>query len=159
MKALYGLRTSGARWHDRFADTPRDEKYKPSLAYSDVLYRDIGRCYENVTVYVDDLCYIGPKSEKFYNILKLKHGFKLKGVEEISYHLGGNFVRDADGTLFWGSHTYIKKILDNYDRQFGSLPSRKPSSALENDDPPELDQSEILDKGDTNLYQPMIGAL
>ena len=42
VKPLYGLRTSGARCHDRLADTFRDEKFKPSLADSDVWYRDVG---------------------------------------------------------------------------------------------------------------------
>jgi hypothetical protein len=35
-KALYGLRSSGARWHDRFADTLRDMGFTPSKADPDV---------------------------------------------------------------------------------------------------------------------------
>jgi Reverse transcriptase (RNA-dependent DNA polymerase) len=29
VRALYGLKTSGARWHDRFADTLRNEGFTP----------------------------------------------------------------------------------------------------------------------------------
>ena len=54
-KALYGLRSSGARWHDRFADTLRDMDFVPSKADSDVWMRRNGDVYEYITVYVDDL--------------------------------------------------------------------------------------------------------
>ena len=35
-KALYGLRSSGARWHDRFADCLRDMGFTPSKAEPDI---------------------------------------------------------------------------------------------------------------------------
>ena len=50
-------------------------------------------------------------------------------------------------------------MLDNYERQFGSLPPKKFSSPLEKDDHPELDDSEFLDEAGIKLYQSMIGAL
>ena len=37
-KALYGLKSSGARWHDRLADVLRDMGFTPSKA------DDTGRC-------------------------------------------------------------------------------------------------------------------
>ena len=77
-------------------------------------------------------------------MLMEKHNFKLKVVGPLSYHLGGIFYCDPDGTLCWGSQTYVKKMLDNYERQFGSLPSKKASSPLENNDHPELDDSAPL---------------
>ena len=36
VRALYGLKTSGARWHDRFADTLREEGFAPCKADTDV---------------------------------------------------------------------------------------------------------------------------
>jgi hypothetical protein len=38
-KALYGLRSSGLRWHERFADTLRDMGFIPSKTDSDVWMR------------------------------------------------------------------------------------------------------------------------
>jgi hypothetical protein len=35
-KALYGLRSSGARWHDRFADCLHDMGFSPSKAEPDI---------------------------------------------------------------------------------------------------------------------------
>ena len=61
VRALYGLKTSGARWHDRFADTLRNEGFTPCKADSDVWMRkttgiiESHHLYEYICVYVDDL--------------------------------------------------------------------------------------------------------
>ena len=55
-KALYGLRTSGLRWHERFADTLRSMGFTPSRADPDVWMRENNGIYEYIAVYVDDLC-------------------------------------------------------------------------------------------------------
>jgi len=54
-KALYGLRTSGLRWHERFADTLRDLGFFPSKADPDVWMRRTGDTWEYIATYVDDL--------------------------------------------------------------------------------------------------------
>jgi hypothetical protein len=54
-RALYGLRTSGARWHERFAETLRAEGFRPCNADPDLWMRDAGDKYEYICVYVDDL--------------------------------------------------------------------------------------------------------
>ena len=55
VKALYGLRTSGARFHEALATTLRKEGFQPCLADSDLWLRDAGDHYEYMCVYVDDL--------------------------------------------------------------------------------------------------------
>ena len=62
-KALYGLRSSGARWHDKFADCMRDLSFYPCKAEPDIWMRRNGNVYEYVAVYVDDLA-IGMKNPK-----------------------------------------------------------------------------------------------
>ena len=91
--------------------------------------------------------------------LKDKHGYKLKGVGDPEYHLGGNFGRDSDGTLYWGAKTYIEKSLRAYERIFGSMPSKKTSSPIDMDDHPELDDSSLLEEPDIKIYQSLIGSL
>ena len=54
-KALYGLRTSGLRWHERFADTLRDMGYKASRGDPDVWMKEVNKKWEYIAVYVDDL--------------------------------------------------------------------------------------------------------
>ena len=44
VRALYGLKTSGARWHDRFADTLRKIGFTPCKADTDVWMRETDGC-------------------------------------------------------------------------------------------------------------------
>jgi hypothetical protein len=43
-----------------------------------------------------------------------RYNYTLAGVGPSSYHLGGNFFQDEDGTLAWVAQSYIKKKLSNY---------------------------------------------
>jgi Reverse transcriptase (RNA-dependent DNA polymerase) len=157
-RALYGLRTSGARWHDRFADTLREMGYFPCKADPDVWIKDATSHYEYVCVYVDDIMAIGTNPQDFFTALTDKYNYKLKGVGPPSYHLGGDFFRDPDGTLAWGASSYVKKMLINYETMFGSKP-KEYSSPMEEKDHPELDNSAELDAVGIKQYQSLIGAL
>ena len=158
-KALYGLRSSGARWHDKFADCMRDLGFYPCKAEPDIWMRRNGNVYEYVAVYVDDLA-IGMKDPKeFITILEQKYKFKTKGSGPISFHLGMNFSRDEDGTLCITATKYIEKMMAGYEKTFGEPPKQTYASPLEKGDHPELDDSELLDSHGIVLYQSMIGAL
>ena len=159
VKALYGLRTSGARFHQKFADTMRSLGFTASYADPDVWMRDAGTCYEYVVVYVDDL-YAALKDPKaFYDALQsAPHNYKLKGVEEPKYHLGGDFFRDKDGTFCYSAQTYVKRLNLTYETLFGEKPQTV-FSPMDKDDHPELDDSPLCGPDDTSKYQSIIGAL
>jgi hypothetical protein len=60
VRAMYGLKSSGAAWHARFSETLRDIGFLPSLADPGVWYRPATKCdgfeyYEYILVYVDDI--------------------------------------------------------------------------------------------------------
>ncbi len=158
-KALYGLRSSGARWHDRFADCMRELGFQPCKAEPDIWMRPNGQRYEYVAVYVDDLALAMEKPQEFVDTLMNKYKFKLKGTGPITFHLGMDFHRDADGTLCITPNKYIEKMMGAYERMFGSSPIKNVSSPIERNDHPELDESEFLDADDTVKYQSLIGAL
>ena len=81
VKALYGLRTSGARFHEKFAETMTEMGFKPCLADPDVWLRDAGDCYEYVCVYyVDDLMAIMHDPPAFFQTLQSDYNYDLKGV-------------------------------------------------------------------------------
>ena len=67
----------------------------------------------------------------FFQILKDKYGYNLKGVGNPEYHLGGDFGHDLDGTLYWSAKTYIDKMLKAYERMFGGPPSKRHSCPIE----------------------------
>ena len=123
VKALYGLRTSGARFHEVLAKTLSKEGFVPSKADPDLWLRKGKNCYEYICVYVDDLLVVMHDPKAFFKILKDKYGYKLKGVGNPEYHLGGDFGHDPDGTLYWSAKTYIDKMLKAYKKMFGDLHS------------------------------------
>jgi hypothetical protein len=156
IKALYGLRTSGARFHEKFADTLTAMTFFPCFADPDVWMKDCGTHYEYVCVYVDDLAVMMKEPQDFFDALK-RRKYKLKGVGEITYHLGGDFFRDPDGTLAWGAKTYVKRIIEQSQSVFGSLP-KEYTSPIDKDDHPELDLSDELPYEQIRDYQSLIGA-
>jgi Reverse transcriptase (RNA-dependent DNA polymerase) len=83
VRALYGLRTSGARWNDRYADVMRIIGFYSFKADPDVWMTDCGTHYAYVLVYTDDLMFIGKKPQAFFDSLKNENGFKLKGVGKL----------------------------------------------------------------------------
>jgi hypothetical protein len=156
-KALYGLRSSGLRWHEKFADILRELNFLPSRAEPDIWMRQNNDLYEYIGVYVDDLAIAAKDPGSIIKILEGGYKLGFKGVGPLKFHLGCDFNRDKDGVLYYGPKSYIEKMVSNYERIFGAKP-REFSSPLEKGDHPELDESELLNFNDTRQYQSMIGA-
>jgi hypothetical protein len=133
-------------------------EYFQCKADPDLWIKDCQTHYEYVLVYVDDLMCIGKNPQSFFDDLINQYNFKLKGVGTPSYHLGGDFFRDPDGTLAWGAASYVKKIIMNYENMFGEKPKEYSSPLLEKDHP-ELDNSPLLDENGIKQYQSVLGAL
>ena len=160
IKALYGTRSGGARWHDRLFDILQEMDFKPSKADPDVWMRPEsgGTCYEYIAVYVDDLAIAAKDPQAFCNELKKRYNLKLKGVGPLEYHLGCKYKNDPDGTLAADPRRYVNKILESYERMFKEKP-RKSRPPLEGGDHPELDTSELCDDHQTKQFQTLIGQL
>ena len=157
-KALYGLRSSGLRWHERFADTLREMGFFPSKAEDDIWMRKNGNVYEYIAAYVDDLCIAAKDPAAIIEALEKTHAYKLKGTGPIEYHLGCDYFRDEDGILCFAPCKYIDKMIDSYFHMFGEKPKLY-TSPLEKGDHPELDTSDELGEIDIKKYQSLIGAL
>ena len=71
-KALYGLKSSGKRWAERFYDIIEDVGFIPSKAYPCKWMRENQKlkCYEDVATYVDDLCIVAQNPGKIIQTLK-----------------------------------------------------------------------------------------
>jgi len=157
-KALCGLRTSGKRHHERFADTLREMGFTPSKADPDVWMRANGNVHECIAVYVDDLILAALDAQALANTLMEDYKYKLKGVGPIKFHLGCDYERDPDGTLAHGPKTHVEKMLSSCESMFGDKP-KQCSSPLEKNDHPELDDSAELGEADIAKCQSMIGSL
>ena len=155
-KALYGLRSSGARWHDRLSDVLRKEGFSPCRAKADIWMRRNGERYEYIAVYVDDLAFALEDPQSFIDILKGKYNFKIKEAGPLEFHLGADFFRDSEGTLCMAPCKYIERLVASYEKMFGEKPSAKMFSPLEKGDHPELDDTELLDATGIQQYQSLI---
>ena len=84
VKALYRLRTSGARWHDRLFDALTIMGFKPSRADPDIWMRQKDGHYEYIVVYVDNLLIASKEPLVIIVTLKVHPNlFKLKGTGPI----------------------------------------------------------------------------
>ena len=134
-KALYGLRSSGKRWHEKFADCMGHLGFKPCKAEPDVWMRRNGDIYEYVAVYVDDLAFAVKDPEAFLrNLSNEPFKFKLKGSGPIKFHLGMDFERDQEGVLCMAPKKYIEKMIAQYHRLFGEYPKQNVSAPIEKGD-------------------------
>ena len=86
------------------------------------------------------------------------HKYKLKGDEPLSFHLGCDFGRDPDGTLYYKPKKYIQKMVSTYEKMFPGETLRKQSSPLQSADHPELDETDFLDEEGIAKYMSMVGA-
>ena len=159
-KALYGLKTSGQRWHDRLHDCLTDLGFSPCKAEPDIWMKRNGDHWEYVAVYVDDMAIAMKDPDSLTQALSSSpYNFKLKGTGPVTFHLGMDFERDSDGVLCLAPRKYIEKMIANYKRLFGQEPNTKCMSPLEKGDHPEMDITELLDAEKTKIYQSLIGAL
>ncbi len=161
VKALYGLRTSGAQFHKKLAKTMRELGYFPSKADPNIWMKESKEKWEYVCIYVDDLLIASDTPSYLTDALE-RVGYKLKGVGEPEYHLGGDIkkVKDPEEVLTWGPTRYINRMMDSYKTMFGTeVPKREVRAPLDPKDHPELDDSELLDEEGQNKYQSMIGSL
>jgi Reverse transcriptase (RNA-dependent DNA polymerase) len=85
---LYGIRSSGARWHDSFAHCISELGFFACKAKPDIWMRKLDDMYKYVAVYVDDLAIAMKNPKEFVNILEKNHKFKTKGIDTIPFHLG-----------------------------------------------------------------------
>ena len=158
VKALYGLKSSGLRWHEVIADVLRQMGFFPSKADNDVWMKQQDDHYDYIVVYVDDLLLAAKDPSVYTKELEERFGFKLKGTGPTTYHLGIDYFRDENGVLCMAPKKFIDKLIDGYVRMFGTKP-HKYSSPLEKGDHPEIDDSVELELEDIKKYQSMIGNL
>ena len=159
-KALYGTRSGGACWHDKFFDILHDMGFKPSRADPDIWMKSSkdGSHYEYIAVYVDDLAICMKDPKAFCDTLKENYKLKLKGVGPINYHLGCGYTRDEDGTLVADPRKYVEKILESYEKTFGEKP-KKSKTPLVGGDHPESDTSDFCNQDQIKQYQTIVGQL
>ena len=171
VRALYGLKSSGAAFRSHLAPCLDEIGFRPSITDADVWMRmnvkpDGEAYYEYILVYVDDLMAISHGAGKCLGDLKQFIKFKNDKIEEPSMYLGATLEKKSiNGHQSWtiSSKDYVKNALLHVEQIIFEKRKMKFYSRavtpMQQSFIPELDNSAELDAENITLYQEMIGIL
>ena len=161
-KALYGLKTSAARWCDDISNTLFILGFVPSKADSEVWMRERDEYYEYVAVYVDDLIVVSKTPMNIISELEIVGKYRFKGVGEPEYYLGADVTRKkVPGVPYittLSAKTYLANVCEKIERMF-DCKLRNYHSPLEGGYHPELDETELLVGPEISKYRMLTGSL
>lgn len=171
VRALYGLKSSGAAFRALLAETLHDLGYKPTKADPDVWIRpavkpDGFEYYELVLCYVDDV--LGISDDPMKTMSGIQSNFKLKDdkIVEPDMYLGAQLSKmvTAEGVECWtaSSEKYCRASVENVQATLARHGKRLPSKCvtpLKSGYRPELDVSPELKADGVQHYQELIGVL
>mmetsp|Transcript_12139 Transcript_12139/g.17505 ORF Transcript_12139/g.17505 Transcript_12139/m.17505 type:complete len:474 (-) Transcript_12139:35-1456(-) len=168
VRALYGLKSSGAQWRSHFASTLRDLGFQSCLADPDVWLRPATKAsgdeyYEYILVYVDDLLVCSHNAAQILQELQDRYKYRLKDVGPPKRYLGAKIDRfELDhncSTWSLSAQEYLEKALPIVEQRQGTLPINKAHTPLPSGYHPELDESSFLSPDGVELYQSYVGTL
>ena len=154
-KSLYGLKSSGNRWHAHFANTLYSMGFMPTRYDPDVWYklREDGSGYDYISTYVDDFMITAKDAWSYMAHLQSIYTIKQPANPEI--YLGALYTGSPSGDWTISCQRYIKEGLSRIERMVGTLREEKTPSVT--GDHPEQDESLLLDNEQHRLYQQLIG--
>ena len=175
VRALYGLKSSGASWRAMFNNSIRDMGFQPSIADPDVYIRpftkpDGTKYYEYILVYVDDVLIISHAPEEHLKVIQANYELNPSSIGPPTRYLGADVEKvqkpkDPSGREYWSfsARTYVQNAVKNVkillQDEGRSLKSTArtpfPSSTYR----PEVDTTEELDEKLATRYQNLIGVL
>ena len=171
VRALYGLKSSGAAFRALLAETLHDLGYTPSLADQDVWLRPEVKengfeYYEVILCYVDDVLSISHDPMKTMNGIRANFTPKDDKVEKPDIYLGAllDNMATADGVECWkmSPEKYCKSAVKNVEKTLndhGRIFPTKCRAPLKYGYGTELDTTAELKAEGAQQYQELIGIL
>jgi hypothetical protein len=155
-KALYGLKTSGGRWHQRLAGHLLELGFSPTMADYDLWIREFDKYYEYIAVVVDDLMIFAKDPKAILKNLETKFSLQFKGVGEPRYYNGADIMKkNSDWTI--SAETYVNNVVDKIEKLFCET-LNKIRCPMDPGEHPELDESDLLDNDGIKIYQMLMGS-
>ena len=148
-KGLYGLKSSGNRWHSHFAKTILQMGFTPSRYDPDVWYklREDGEGYDYIATYVDDFLITAMDAWSYMRQWQTVYTIKKPAHPEI--YLGALYTGQPSQDWTISCKNYIKEAITRIEHQ-----EKTPGIT---EDHPEQDDSTILDNVQHREYQSLIG--
>jgi hypothetical protein len=164
VRALYGLKSSGASWRAHIADTLSNMVFVPSPGDPDVWMRQAfnqmtkAADWEYLLVYVDDLLAIGMEPRVTLNILESDYNYVLKDFGPPTRYVGASIgtydIDDHTQCVFMSPDQYVANAitvvqanLQKHNTKLNSIRSDVPMTPGYH---PEVDTSDPLDADATN---------
>jgi len=154
-RAMYGLPTSGREWCAHLARALTSMGFRRTLGDPSIWMRkdmDNG-VWEYIAHYVDDILVISHDPDK--HIESLQEAYHLKNTEDSGVYLGQNFQKDQSGMITIGSQNYWNETVTAIEKVHGPL--REYGTPMLANDPPELDDSQLLSQNEQRDYQRWLG--
>jgi hypothetical protein len=174
VRALYGLKSSGAAWRNMLQQTVIDMGFVPTVADPDVYRKramkpDGLEYYELLLVYVDDILVVSHDPKPYIDQLQNHYKFALSAVGTLERYLGANIERvtkphNRDGQEYWSmsSYGYVKSAVNNVKQMLKSEDRYLKTTAktpLPSGYRPEVDMSDELNNDLASRYSQLIGVL
>jgi hypothetical protein len=174
VRALYGLKSSGACWHDHMAQTLRDLANKTCIADHDVwmkpkVKQTSEEYWEYVLIYSEDILVVSHDPQAVMHSLTTAYTLQEGSVVPPTTYLGADIqqhtfkdVTDPTTTRWsMSSDTYIKRASADVEQHLDDIGETlvKQQQPILGDYHPELDGTPLLNDKLTNYYQGLIVVL
>ena len=161
VKALYGLRTSAARFHEHLANTLQNLEFRQSRADHNLWIRERDDHYKYIASFVDDVLVWSQNPMAVMDALKQVYTMKGVGVPE--YYLGGD-VENLDEnwnnqglSLAFSGQTYIKNVIPRFEAMFHETFGRC-KTPMSSDYHPETDATPLCGPVEAARFRSIIGS-
>jgi hypothetical protein len=175
VRALYGLKSSGASWRAMFNSTILEMGFKPTIADPDAYLRanakpDGFKYYEYMLVYVDDVLIISHSPQEHLERIQATYELNPSSIGPPTRYLGADVERvtrpgDPSGKEYWSfsAHTYVRNAVRNVkmmlQEEGRGLKSTAKTPFPSTTYRPEMDTSDECDDDGASRYQQLIGVL
>jgi Reverse transcriptase (RNA-dependent DNA polymerase) len=171
VRALYGLRSSGAMWRQHMANTLTAADFQSCKADPDVWMRPAmkgngEKYYEYVLCYVDDILCCSERPKLIMDYLASVYTLKAGLVKEPDVYLGADVKKFAIGVdqSAWGisPDLYCKTTVKEVERKLAEIGQKlatRVSTPMSSGYRPEMDVTPELKPELSSYYQSLIGVL
>jgi hypothetical protein len=172
VRALYGLKGSGASYRNHVANCMHHLGYEPCKADPDLWMmpktRDDGfEYYAYILIYVDDMLSIS--HEALHDMRKIDYYFKMKkeSLGDPDIYLGSKLRRIVlpNGVETWlmSPTKYVREAIKNVERyilkEYGTKLPKRVSGPMPSNYRPEMDVTIVLEGNELSYFQSQIGVL